>query len=171
MNILLTPFTKVHLMRSDAFSLLRKPISSGQSVEIHWAENQRCIFFCILPRLFVLWAFYSAEIRSYSPAWLFFFLLALICNTVFAVLKFYSGVTDWKDSWEVLVISPRFYVPLFWIWGRTVLNKALPFCATDSQWGHSHLFLIFSPYFFLNTTVKYSPIGYAHALRKAIVLQ
>lgn len=48
---------------------------------------------------------------------IFFFLLALNCNTVFAVLKFYSGVTDLKDSWEVLVIWPRFYLPLFSIWG------------------------------------------------------
>lgn len=101
-------FTKVHLMRSDAFSLLRNTISSGQSVEIYSAENSWCIFFSILACLFVLKALHNTEIRSYSPGWLFFFLLALNCNIVFAVLKFYSGVTDWKESWEVLVISHPF---------------------------------------------------------------
>lgn len=165
-------FTKVHLMRSDAFSLLRNPTSSGQSVEIYSAENPWCTFICILARLFVLKALHNTEIRSNSPGWFFFFfLLALNCNTVFAVLTFYSGVTDWKDSWEVLLISPRFYVLLFWIWGRMVLKQGLPFCGTDRQWGRSQLFSVFWPYFFLNTTARCSSVSCADALRKAIVLQ
>lgn len=101
-------FTKMHLMRSDAFSLLRNPISWGCSAEIYSAENTWCVLFHILAHLFVLKTLHNTEIRSYSPGWLFFLFFLLWTVTLCLLFSVFTVESQTEKTPEFLLFHLGF---------------------------------------------------------------